>query len=55
MLIALHIGAATRSGTQSSGKINVVPQAGALAVAPVAIATIVYVTKRDRMHKGAVL
>jgi hypothetical protein len=51
VLFALHVGAYTRSGTQLSGKINIVPQAGALAIAPVTVTTIFHITKRDGMHE----
>ena len=55
MFAALHVGAYTRSGTQFSGKINVVTQASALAVAPITIATIVNVTEWNGEHERAVL
>ncbi len=55
MFVAIRVGAATWSGTQLSGKINVVPQASALTVAPITIATIVYVTEGNMEHERAVL
>ena len=38
-----------------SFEIYVVPEAGSFTVAPVAVGTVVYVTKGDSFHKGAVL
>ena len=54
MFVAQHVGTATRTGTQLSGKINVVPQAGALTVSPVTVATIVNVTEGNCMHNETI-
>ena len=55
MLPVFHVFATPSAGTQPPNKTNVVPKPGSLTVPPVTIGTVVYVTKGNSFHKGAVL
>jgi hypothetical protein len=55
VFLSFHVWTTPPPGTHFSYKFNVVPKAGSFTVAPVAVSTVVYVTKGDSFHKGAVL
>ena len=55
MFVSLHVWTTPLTHTEVPLKIDVVPNAGSFAVAPVTVSTIVYITKRYVLHKGAVL
>ena len=55
VFVSLHVWTTPLSHTEVPLKIDVVPNAGSFAVAPVAVSTIVNVTKGEVLHKGTVL
>ena len=53
--LALHVRTAARTRAKATHKVDVVPQTSSLAVAPVAVATVVHITDRSAGHERAVL
>ena len=51
MSLALHVRTVARARAKATHKVDVVPQTSSLAVAPVAVATVVHIAERNAVHE----